>query len=136
MFYHNLKEKLQNLKLITNDEYDSLLKNCKTDICSMVEYFNVLPVKDYDNVFAVWLSTSNLEDNRNFTIFVEKNGKIVDEVNVDIKTAQYQYKTYLFTPGDEYSVVLNQNGVFKKAIEIDENYFNNKLKENGLLTIK
>jgi hypothetical protein len=102
----------------------------------MVEYFNVLPVKDYDNVFAVWLSTSNLEDNRNFTIFVEKNGKIVDEVNVDIKTAQYQYKTYLFTPGDEYSVVLNQNGVFKKAIEIDENYFNNKLKENGLLTIK
>jgi glycosyltransferase involved in cell wall biosynthesis len=136
MFYHNLKEKLQNLKLITNDEYDSLLKNCKTDICSMVEYFNVLPVKDYNNVFAVWLSTSNLEDNRNFTIFVEKNGKIVDEVNVDIKTAQYQYKTYLFTPGDEYSVVLNQNGVFKKAIEIDENYFNNKLKENGLLTIK
>jgi hypothetical protein len=102
----------------------------------MVEYFNVLPVKDYDNLFAVWLSTSNLEDNRNFTIFVEKNGKIVDEVNVDIKTAQYQYKTYLFTPGDEYSVVLNQNGVFKKAIEIDENYFNNKLKENGLLTIK
>jgi glycosyltransferase involved in cell wall biosynthesis len=136
MFYHNLKNNLQHVKLIDNHEYDELLKTCKTDICSMVEYFNVLPVKNYDNVFSIWLSTSNLVDNRNFTILVEKNNKKIDEIIIDIKTSQYRYKTYLFTPGDKYNIVLNQNGLLKKTIVIDDDYFNNKLKENGLLTIK
>lgn len=136
MFYHNLKNKLQYVKLITNEEYDGLLKECKTDMCSMVEYFNVLPVKNYENIFAIWLSTSNLEDDRNFTIIVNKNDKRIDQIDINIKTSQYHYKTYLFTPDDKYTITLNQNGVFKKEIIMDSNYFNNKLKENGLLTIK
>ena len=136
MFYHNLKNNLHHIKLITNEEYNDLLKNCKTDMCSMVEYFNVLPVKGYNNIFAIWLSTSNLEDNRSFSIFVEENGNFIENINIDIKTAQYKYSTYTFKPGDKYTITLRQNTEIKKIIYVDDDYFNNKLKENGLLTIK
>ena len=136
MFYHNLKNKLGFVKTITTEEYQDLLKNCKTDVCSMVEYFNVLPVKNYDNVFAVWLSTSNVEDNRSFDIIVEKDDKLISENNVDVKTAQYWYQSYIFEPGSEYVVALYDGVDLKKLIHINDNYFNNKLKNNGLLTIK
>lgn len=136
MFYHNLKYKLDFVKTITTEEYQLLLTNCKTDVCSMVEYFNVLPVKNYDNVFAVWLSTSNIEDNREFDILVEKDGKLISENRVDVKGAQYWYTSYIFEIGSEYVVSLYDGITLKKLIHVNDDYFNNKLKNNGLLTIK
>jgi glycosyltransferase involved in cell wall biosynthesis len=136
MFYHNLKNKLSFIKTITNEQYEELLKNCKKDVCSMVEYFNVLPVKNYDNVFAVWLSTSNIEDNRVFDVTVHKDEKLISSYSTDVKTAQYRYQTYLFEFGSKYIVSLYDGSGLKKSIQIDDEYFTNKLKDNGLLTIK
>lgn len=136
IFYHNLKDKTNDIKLITTDEYDNLLKNCKTDLCSMVEYFNILPIKDNSQVFGVWYSTSNVEDYRDVKIIIEKNNEIIDEIPLTIKTSQYWYKIYGFNNGDLYNISLYQDNKFKKLIVVDNDYFYNKLKINGLLTIK
>jgi glycosyltransferase involved in cell wall biosynthesis len=136
IFHHNLKNQIQKIKTLTNDEYTNLLKNCKTDLCSMVEYFNVLPVKERPDLFAVWLSTSNLEDNRDMIIDVMKNGKLFDHLPLKITTSSYRYTAFIFEPGDVYNILLFENGKIKKEIIVDDEYFNNKLKINGLLTIK
>jgi hypothetical protein len=136
IFYHNLKNKINDIRLLTNDEYDSLLSNCETDLCSMVEYFNILPIKDTPEVFGIWYSTSNVEDNRDVKIVVEKNDRILNEFPLTIKTSQYWYRIYVFNHNDLYKVSLYQDGTLKKSILIDNDYFNNKLKINGLLTIK
>jgi hypothetical protein len=136
MFYNTLKDKLQLIKTINNNEYNELLKNCNVDICSMVEYFNILPVSGFDKTFAIWLSTSNIVDDRRFDVNVYKNHKLISNNTINVKTAQYWYKSFIFEPGSEYLIDLCENYSLKKQIKLDDNYFNNKLKENGLLHIK
>lgn len=136
MFYHTLKNNLMDIKLIENNEYDELLKNCEINLCSLVEYFTILPVKDTNNVFAVWLSTSNLVDKRNMSIIVENNGYFIDNISIDVEKPLSWYKTFIFNENDKYKIKLYQDDKFKKEIFLDNDYFTNKIKDNGLLTIK
>lgn len=136
MFYHNLKNKITQVKTINEIDYKNMLNDCQFDMCSMVEYFNVLPIKDKPNQFAVWLSTSNVVDDRNFNILIEKNYEVIDEKDIFVKTSQYWYWIYDFNINDTYNILLYEMHRLKKIITIDNNYFNNTLKNNGLLTIK
>lgn len=136
MFYHTLKNKFNDIKLISDDEYFNLLKNCDIDICSRVEYFSVLPLTDHDNYFVAWFNNSNVIDDRNILISVTKNGINIDNFELTIKTRQFWYNGYVFENGDVYVLELIENGVPIKKIVVDNVYMEQKLKNNGFIKVK
>jgi hypothetical protein len=134
MFYHTLKGNLTDIKTLSDDEFYGMLSGCDIDLCSRVEYFNVLPIKDSPDQFAVWFSTNNLVDDRKFRISIEHNNKF-DNIDLQFKTNQNYYKIIDFVDG-EYNITLYENNNPSKKITVDKNYMYNKIKNNGELIIK
>jgi hypothetical protein len=135
MFYHTLKDKLINIKILDDAQFYDMLSGCDIDLCSRVEYFNVLPVKDKPNQFAVWFSSNNLIDDREFKIMINKDGICQDVINIELKTNQRHFKVIDYVDG-EYDLVLYENDVELKTIKVDRYYMDNKIKNNGELIIK
>ena len=134
MFYYNLKDKLSEIKMLSNDEFYGLLSNCKIDTCSRVEYFNVLSVENNPNQFAVWFNSSNLVDNRTITIdVVSKDTR--DLNRIDLTKNQMFYKIYDFD-GNDFEIKLMENRVMKKKIVVNKSYMENNIKNNGKIKIK
>jgi len=134
MFYHTLKGKLDGVKLLSDDEFYGMLSDCEIDLCSRVEYFNVLPIKDNPDQFAVWFSTNNLIDDRRFRISIQHNNNF-DNIDLQFKTNQNYYKIIDYVDGD-YNITLYENDKPSKKIKVDKNYMYNKIKNNGELIIK
>lgn len=136
MFYHTLKNKLKNISLLTDDVYFNLLNGCEIDLCSRVEYFTILSIPDNNNIFVVWLNNSNVIDDRNVTIEIDKNGINIDNFEVTLKTKQYWYYGYNFSKDDAYTIQLIENGDIIKTIIVNDDYMKNKLNNNGYIKIK
>jgi len=115
-----------------------MLSNCEIDLCSRVEYFNVIPVKDQENRFAIWFSTNNAVDDRNFRILTKRktdHEELIDSVDLELKTNQTYYKVIDYN-GEEFEFSLFENDNMIKKISVDSEYFKNKIKNNGELIIK
>jgi glycosyltransferase involved in cell wall biosynthesis len=136
IFYHNLKSKLYDIEILNDEEFYNTLKDCSIDLCSSCEYFNVLPIESDGNSFVVWYSTSNIIDNRNINICVFENEKLLDDTNLNIKDKTIWYKKYDFKTGYDYKIVQYDNYEIKKIINVNDNYMENKLKNNGKIIIK
>lgn len=135
MFYHTLKNNLTGVKILNDDEFYSMLSKCEIDLCSRVEYFNVVPVKGNDRQFAIWFSTNNLVDDRDFSILCYKDNILIDTINIETKTNQRYYNIFDYI-GGEYEFILYENYNKIKSIKVDQDYINNKIKNNGELIIK
>jgi hypothetical protein len=135
MFYHTLKNNLNEMLLLNDDEFYKLLSNCEIDLCSYVEYFNVLPISGSDNQFAIWFSTNNLVDERNFKILCFKNDLLFDTFNINTSVDKRFYKIFDYN-NEVYKFVLYEDCNKIKSIKVDQEYMNNKIKNNGKLTIK
>ena len=135
MFYHTLKNSLNQIKKLNDTDFYEMLNKCSIDICSMVEYFNVLPIKDNNTQFAIWYSTSNKTDDRNICIKVSRDGVVTDIKELTVKTVQFFYEV-IDNNANVFEIELYENGLLKKSITIDQNYINNKIKNNGELIIK
>jgi len=134
MFYHTLKNELNNMKTINDQEFYSMLSNCEIDLCSRVEYFTVIPIKDNDNKFAVWFSTNNVVDDRKFKIGINHNNETKD-IELELKTNQTYYNVIDYD-GGEYEFNLYENDKLIKVIKVNSDYIQNKIKNNGELIIK
>lgn len=135
MFYNTLKGSLSSIKIMTDEEFYKLLANCEIDVCSMVEYFNVVSIKDEPNKFAIWFSTANQLDERKFTIQVVKDKALIHVQDYEIKHAENAYHVVDYI-GGIYEISLYENDQLKKRIVVDQDYMDNKLKNNGVLALK
>jgi hypothetical protein len=136
IFFHNLKSKLYDIELLSDDLFYDILKKCNIDLCSVCEYFNVLPIESDGNSFVVWYSTSNIIDNRYVNIRILENNKLLDDTNLNIKDKTIWYKKYDFIPGCDYKIVQYDDCEIKKIINVNDDYMKNKLKNNGKIIIK
>jgi len=141
IFYHQCKNDLDSMCIVNDDEFYSYFRDSNIDVCSMIEYFTVLPVKDMDGHFVVWYSSSNDIDNRNAEVTIGSDSNLFaiggrtqwhsDPINfyknisVDGKV---HIRLWLYDVDDDSTFT-------KKYISVDTNYFNN-LKNNGLFQFK
>jgi glycosyltransferase involved in cell wall biosynthesis len=134
MFYHNLKNKLNSIKTLSDDEFYDLLKGCSIDKCSMVEYFTVLPTESQDE-FVVWFSTSNSIDDRECIIEVTHNDSILSEKllydRLRLKGHTRYHKLFKFISGT-YTITLTENRKVKRKIIVDASYMKYKISNNGI----
>ena len=135
MFYHTLKNNLNEMSLLDDKKFYDILSNSEIDLCSRVEYFNVLPISGSDNQFAVWFSTNNLVDERNFKILCFKDKLLFGAFNIEARDNQKFYKTFDYID-TEYEFVLYCDDDKIKSIKVDQEYINTKIKNNGELIIK
>ena len=126
--------KLNDIKILNDSEFYGLFDNCRIDICSMTEYFNVLPVTNSDFNMGIWYNSSNLIDNRNINIIIKENNNIIDTIPMTITNSQFVYRLFNFN-GNIFTFELYENDKLKKIITVDNEYYNN-LNRNGELIIK
>lgn len=133
MFYHTLKNDINEIEILTDSEFYDMLKHCNIDACSLAEYFTVLPT-DNPNEFVIWYSTNNSVDNRLSVIqVIQKNGNSTDVIlneRINILNETKYYKRIKYN-GGEYKIILTEDGVHKKTILIDAEYITNTIKNNG-----
>lgn len=135
MFYNTLKDMLDKIYIINDDVFYGLLTNCEVDICSMVEYFNVLALDGNPNKFAVWFSSSNKIDSREYAIQVHNEIEEVFYKKFNVENIASIYEIIEFN-GGVYKINLTDSHNNTKTIIVDQNYMNNQLPTNGTLRIK
>jgi hypothetical protein len=131
MWYHALKNNLQDIAILSDEEYDRI-QNTSREVCSMVEYYTVLPVENNDTEGMIWYSSSNEEDSRILLVYV--NGELVETVNIRSRL-QYHRPFNLYTTKEikfEMQNVGDTALLSAKVILIDEEYIKHKLKNNGI----
>lgn len=132
MYYHTLKNKLQDYTLLNNNEYYTQFKDYQIDICSMIEYYTVLAVENQPDKFVIWVSTANQIDNRIVNIALDN--VYLSSVKIDGVTQWYkilnrkEINKISFVVLDSAEKILS-----KRTIVIDNNY---NLRDNGFLRIK
>jgi hypothetical protein len=108
---------------------------------SRVEYFSILPIKDYPEQFAVFLSIANSTDNRDIQITVYEDSRILFDETVKVTHRLSWFRQVLFNPDKTYKIHYkafdryNQDLIEQKEITVDEHYFKNQLPKNGYLTL-
>jgi hypothetical protein len=108
---------------------------------SRVEYFSVLPVKNYSTQFAVFLNVSNSTDNRDIEIAVYEDDKMLFDETVKVTHKLSWFRQVTFNSEKTYKIYYiafdryNQALVEEKKIIIDKEYFENQLPKNGVLTL-
>ena len=65
----------------------------------------------------------------------EREPDVTDIKELTVKTAQFFYEV-IDNNANVFEIELYENGLLKKSITIDQNYINNKIKNNGELIIK
>lgn len=109
---------------------------------SRVEYFSVLPIKEHQNQFAVFLSISNSTDSRDIEIIVYEDDLILFNEVIKVLGKVSWFRQVMFNPEKTYKIYYtafdscDQSIVEDKKIIIDKEYFQNQLPKNGLLTLK
>ena len=109
---------------------------------SRVEYFSVLPVKNHDNQFAVFLSIANSVDNRDIEIAVYEDDQMLFDETIKVLGKVSWFRQVFFNPEKTYKIYYhahdryNQKLVERKQIIVNKDYYDNKLNKNGFLTLK
>ena len=108
---------------------------------SRIEYFSILPVKDYPEQFAVFLSISNSIDSRDIDITVYEDDQMLFDETVKVVNKISWFRQVIFNPKKIYKVYYtaydryDQSTVESKKIIVDKEYFDNILPNNGILTL-
>ena len=112
---------------------------------SRVEYFTVLPVQDYPELFCPYIQISNSKDSRLLKLRVTKNKETILNKVIEVTNKTYEYVTIdcsNFTEQDVFIVTLENYDLISskyldtKTITIDYNYYKNTLPENGWIKLK
>ena len=143
LWYHIFKD---NSKIFfeSKENWDKFMDNTfEFKDYSQCEYFSVIPV--YNNQdqptdkLALFIKTSNKEDNRLFDLKVYNNKEIIIEQKH--KVTSY-FSHYVILPKSTYKLVLSktdlisQEPISTKEIIIDNNYLENILPNNGKIIFK
>jgi len=112
---------------------------------SRVEYFTALPVEEHPEIFCPYIQVLNSKDSRLFKLSVFKNSNLVNTQDLEIIDKTFYYlpiNCESFNKNDLYEVKLeifdlNTNKFIEsKQINIDYNYYNDILPQNGFIKIK
>jgi hypothetical protein len=129
VFYQTLKSKSDQLLLQQIEEKD-LFSVSKVNLFSNIEYFTILPLRNDNEHFVVWFSSSNsFDDNRDLKI--NMNDILIKD---DLITKNYIFFHKVKFERDytyNISCEINYNGNIKKRNIIINNESFDKLKENG-----
>jgi len=132
-FYQTLKSKSDQLLLQQIEEKD-LFSKSRINLFSNIEYFTILPLRNDDEHFVIWFSSSNsFDDNRHLTIKVFKDFE-GSYLKNDIITKNYIFfHKVKFEKNHMYNISceITYNGDIKKRNIIINNESFDKLKENG-----
>lgn len=131
MWYHTLKNVSHDIRFLSDEEYDKINKTSE-ELCSMIEYFTVLPIQNNETEGMIWYSSSNVKDSRILLVYV--NGDLVDTIQIDSQS-RYHRPFNLYTTKEIRFEMKNRDSVnilSTKTILIDEEYIKNKLKNNGI----
>jgi len=133
VFYQTLKSKSDQLLLQQIEEKD-LFSVSKVNLFSNIEYFTILPLKNDNEHFVIWFSSSNsFDDNRDLTIKVFKDFE-GSYLKNDVITKNYIFfHKVKFEKNHTYNISceITYNGDIKKKNIIINNESFDKLKENG-----
>lgn len=135
MWYHTLKSHLHDIHLWSEEEYQQVLTENKMEICSMVEYYTVLPVENDPTQAVAWFSTNNIKDNRVVKLYI--NDVLTDTKIVNDTCQYYKFFTIRDTNTVKFEVIdpVNNKTVKTKVIHIDEQYLANNLNKNGIFRL-
>jgi hypothetical protein len=135
MYYHTLKNNLDNVLILNDDEYNKLLENCERDFSTMCEYFAILPIQGEKNKFIIWYNNNSSIDDKNMSIKYYKNDILVDDYDFNVKGVFFTFDRFEFKQGEKYRFELFDGELFKKSCSLDDNSFIN-LNKNGFINIK
>lgn len=129
IFFHNLKGKTEELTIVTDDDYDDLLKNSQNNLCSCAEYFTILPLVDDDSKFILWYSTSNIIDSREMKAIIFSQIENI-EISIDLSCSKIHY--FVFNKSiNPTKIVLYENGIEYRQILVDHSTFEDLLQNSG-----
>jgi len=126
-FFHTLKNKKEDLLLQEINENDFFSGDI--NLFSLIEYYTILPIKNDPDHFIIWFSSSNLLDNRELEITVNKNKtRILFDFSLIDKNFRY-YKKFRFNKDDVFDIkfrIINNGEILStKNIMVDNAIFNN-----------
>jgi glycosyltransferase involved in cell wall biosynthesis len=140
IFYYMFKD--SNVFLEPSENFDRYIESSfNFEDFSMVEYYTVLPT-NLPNYFCPWIQISNNKESKIIIYTVEKNG--VEIINRDlIINSKYQFWDMVkYNINDNFVVTfkifdsVTNNLINTYQFNLDKDYFENKLKNNGLFTWK
>jgi glycosyltransferase involved in cell wall biosynthesis len=141
MYYHLWKDYPNNYVESKEQFTKNIEKYFYFEDFSMVEYYTILPT-NIPNHFCPWIQISNNKESKIIIYTVEKNG--IEIINRDlIISGKYQFWDMIkYNLNDEFIVTFKiydsiTNDLVKTyKFELNKNYFENNIKNNGLFTWK
>ena len=140
IFYHLFKN--SNAFLEPVESFDKYIESSfNFEDFSMVEYYTVLPT-NLPNYFCPWIQISNNKESKTIIYTVEKNG--IEIINRDLFiSSKYQFWDMVkYNINDNFVVKfdifdsITNNHINTYKFELNKDYFENKIKNNGTFTWK
>ena len=140
IFYHLFKN--SNAFLEPVESFDKYIESSfNFEDFSMVEYYTVLPT-NLPNYFCPWIQISNNKESKTIIYTVEKNG--IEIINRDLFiSSKYQFWDMVkYNINDNFVVKfdifdsITNNHINTYKFELNKDYFENKIKNNGSFTWK
>ena len=140
--YHTFIQDKDKIYWEDESKFTELIKeNLEHKDYSRIEYFSILPVKDYPEQFAVFLNIANSVDSRDIDITVYEDNQMLFDETVKVVNKISWFRQVIFNPKKIYKIYYtaydryDQSTVESKKIIVDKEYFNNILPNNGILTL-
>jgi hypothetical protein len=140
IFYHLFKN--SNAFLEPVESFDKYIESSfNFEDFSMVEYYTVL-LTNLPNYFCPWIQISNNKESKTIIYTVEKNG--IEIINRDLFiSSKYQFWDMVkYNINDNFVVKfdifdsITNNHINTYKFELNKDYFENKIKNNGTFTWK
>ena len=140
LVYHSFKVSENQIHWEEESDFNQLISDNFTHYdYSCVEYLTVLPTTE-DGQLAIFYQNSNNNDSKKLTVTITEPGSktINEDLNVDGRMSWYKLHPkpldYIEVTFNIYNT--NNKIISSKKIKIDQDYINNSLSKNGLLTLK
>jgi glycosyltransferase involved in cell wall biosynthesis len=140
IFYHIFKN--TNVYLESKEQFDSKVESSfDFEDFSMVEYYTILPT-NLPNHFCPWIQISNNKESKTIIYTVKKNGEEI--INRDLfVNGKFQFWDMIkYNTNDNFIVQFDifdsvtKNHVNTYKFDLNKDYFENKIKNNGTFTWK
>ena len=140
IFYHIFKD--TNVYLESKEQFDSKVESSfDFEDFSMVEYYTILPT-NLPNHFCPWIQISNNKEIKTIIYTVKKNGEEI--INRDLfVNGKFQFWDMIkYNTNDNFIVQFDifdsvtKNHVNTYKFDLNKDYFENKIKNNGTFTWK
>lgn len=141
IYYHLWKDYPNNYVESKEQFTENIEKYFHFEDFSMVEYYTILPT-NLPNYFCPWIQISNNKESKTIIYTVEKNG--IEIINRDLFVyGKYQFWDMIkYNLNDDFIVTfkiydsITNNFINTYKFELNKDYFENKIKNNGLFTWK